>query len=609
MIFVRNLYELCTAISVLAFMCTLAGAPTWAMEEDNRDESFSMIPASSLPRPYPPTLIRGIPSTYADNVEREEWDMVVSNLKRMAVNGISDLSNFPYVWQKYEESFYTFFSLYQGLHHNYKKTFKSLNVNKLLSPLFRGVTCFESLYGLNSVSNPLDDQKGCVNTFQKMCVPYMRAYQEITRKELGFFGSLDYVAEHDKAYKHLYYTRDSNGFRLFTIYPHELVKGTLYETYISYGENNHPLFMQRTILFHLNQDKTIKLEKSSGLIIHRTSDNALSIVPYMGCEGEVPFSTKKGLLFRGKWFDSNPLLALQEGYLDKSGSSEETISSFIKHNLPPELKATNESIVELVPFRRNQIKNMHEFVLKILNGEPRKFIVRPTTDAECREAEFVFLLDLQEKCQETPEDEDVRLLVDAVIENHEAESLEEVIAGYEENLTEAYIDEEAAKIRAEQEARQTMVRNQEYDKLKGKKAKNNKKRRNNKARNQTSRKEPEKMKEENIAEKAKAHAEARIKLLKKKEIRKHMKYNEYLEMINIAIQELRQQDISVSGALNGSSHGSLAIGDKSVPVYRPHGKHKTVHIKSARNMLDNLLNTYFSVVSSSEKENPKKIEK
>ena len=81
---------------------------------------------------------------------------------------------------------------------------------------------------------------------------------------------------------------------------------------------------------------------------------------------------------------------------------------------------------------------------------------------------------------------------------------------------------------------------------------------------------------------------------KTEEIEKTIKYKEYVAMVNVALQELRNLGANITGGLNESSHGALKIDDAVLPLHRPHGpKHNMVYGSSAREMLGELLNMYF----------------
>lgn len=537
----------------------------------------------------PTAHLKGFSPRYNTNVSSEEWRNALSQLEeeldKTQINPILT----PSEKEEWKKSFDIFLALYQTLDKNYSKTIKKIkkDINKeFFSPLFDFTAYFEGLYDALRLSYTQQEKSfqhlgSILHPVQKAWNLYLKAYENLTNQELTSFGNLGFSKIHKGHCKHLFYIRNEEGFLLFTIYPHEPLTSDLYLTYAQYGLKEDDDSRNRDFLFSKSsQNNSIRIIEEPGLIIEKKNE-ALNITPYSGSQAFIPFASASTLVFGIK-----PIFKTN---LNKS---------LIKAGLPERVQ--HASITALSFSKKDTtgfhlIGKMEGFLSSLLGGSKARFILYPQTDLDHMEAEYVFLQDLYERYRESPDDQDVLYALEYVKETFQNQNLEEIIADHETTLEHEYFNKEKeileAQIRAEQAERTKMVANAEHYKIKPKNKKQIKKKEKQSI---TPEKNDRKFNPEEIEATARANAKRRVELLKNKEIRGHMKYKDYLRLVNAAAQELRRDSIPVSGRLNASSHGSLEMGDKTLPIYRPHGRHKTVHVKSARNMLSNLLDCYFA---------------
>ncbi|OJW54071.1 MAG: hypothetical protein BGO67_08390 [Alphaproteobacteria bacterium 41-28] len=582
MISVKKLYRMRKHVSALAFTSFLLGtvaSSSWAMEDEDSTKgeirgfvsafSHHLKETSEIPDAYDSTGLKSITSTYETKVSLNEWKKAREDLwKYMEI--------FLEGPTKFRKSTNEFVDLYNLLNKDFRGALQIIRRNPekfFWDVLFNFIVDYQPVSSKlkETFENEKSDLNEITKTFQKGCNLFMKAWEELTGEEASLYGELKFSKIHAGVIKHLYYVRDSHGFIIYTLFPCCPISENLSVTYISHGMSEPDNSFRRMVFSErLPSDEGYKIIRDSGILISQKEGN-LSVMPYTGAEGPVPFITGKNIRM----------------------IENKILPSHIRDSSSMGKKAG-----EL-------IYSLKDFLLAFLGDAPCKLFAVPNNQAEHLEVELDYLKDVQDRQQANPEDPDVVFSLDYIEKCYPDKPLEDLIANHEAVLEKLYVAEEEA-ILAEQEQQRKRVVEGEPAKHALRKTRGGKGNRKGKRSFRSVIESKKKIDQSEMNIRARAAANKRMVSLRQVDPQKPIKYGAYLKMVNIAIQEFRRLGIPVTGALNGSSHGSLTIGDQNYPICRPHGNRDTVSGGSAQLMFNNLLNQYFSTLAHKNAESGEK---
>lgn len=621
-----------TFLASTVFLANMTAFPTWSAEED--DQKMDPFPLSIKSTSLSNT--KDVPSSYLMDVNKEEWENFINNLKSWvdvffpegvvfpadvekikslsSIDKIKDKDKEQFILEKAKElnivkneglkglitkdidTFYSHYSLLNTKRWHTTLQFLELERKKILSSFFNAVAGLEDI--LDELKTQDKTQKEGKNYHQIMSL--FGTFQKVTNrfmKEWGIekkpeqLGSLSYAAQYHAPWiQHLYYLRDGNGFIPFTIFKHEAIeedKG-LYKTYISYGQTPD-LYQQRLVLFYSHDDKTIEIEPTPGLIVEAIGES-LSLKPYTGATTPFLYTQTLSIYMGTKYSDLPPDLPFNEPCRITPSLIEQFKQPILKkNNIGAPLFAKTITSDESL-----SAKILEVFFRQYLCGKDKKFFPCFSSEIACLESNYFFLRNLQEEIKNDPQNEETLYtlsLVQQAFYGPSSEekvntplSLEEIIEDHEKLLFEKYEEE----IRLQQEVRSRMVADGYYDT----ESKHLKKSKNSKSKKGVKEKKKIASKIEHAQDEVAKKVRERLRELK--EGKKYITYQKYLQLVNIVIQGFRLTGIEVNGYLNGSSHGAIVIGDHTIPHSRVHNGAmipRTKAIAFCKDMLD----LYFTI--------------
>jgi hypothetical protein len=567
------------------------------------------------------SLIQGFQPHYKTRVKEEEWQQVLCMLHMLnhpLLNSSPERRDA--IVKKYQYTFDNYYALYKQMEKGERKCFKQLEKKHALffNPLFQFVAGFEdaydnirSQYGGNSQQRKqLEDE--IFPIVQRTFNRYMTVYEKLKNLTTATLESLDYssIQSSSSTLKHLYYKRDDNGFLLFTLYPHKILKDGYYESYIPYKFPTAEIG-EHSIIFRKEDDsEKLKVVHEPGLIIDRKGDNVF-LSYYTGSLSSYPYTAKpETWCLKGKssqaWINSLIVadklkhMAAEEREAGKASEIYEVfadaLTQVLGDSVPPGLDQEGatlkieENLHVILP--EEQFLNFAEgFLGKYESG----FIPFPRTSLDQIECDYLWLLECRERIRSyRPSAADVYLLEylteepfsETDIETHLGDTLRK----YEEDILEGYSREEEV-YRLEQEQRQDMVRRGEHYKKKAPTHSKGKKQIKRQGKLQ-SKKQHE---HQTPPLKNKYEAGTRERLQQLKNGNRGLKFRNYMKMVNAITREIVKEGVEITGQLNKSSHGKFkAEGSTPISVVRPHGRYNTVSPKGAKKSLNSLMNAYFS---------------
>lgn len=629
-----NSYRL-ISLALIVFLQNMVLLPTWSAEEKDQDITpFPLsIKSASLSNTKDSLL------SYPMDVSKEEWDKFIGSLKsfideffpegkifpadvdkiisQVSTDKINDAIKEEAILEMAKnlniiknkglkeliradiEAFYKHYNTFNTNKWRTTLQFQELERKRILSAFFKAVAGLEDI--LNELRTRDKAQKEGKNsdqilslfkTFQKVTNRFMKEWG--AGKETEKLGSLSYAAQYHAPWiQHLYYMRDDHGFIPFTIFKHEAIEEDrgLYRTYVSYGQQLPGPYYERSILFYSHDSGTIEIESTPG-IIAETKGEFLTLKPYTGANSLFPYTHTISIHMGAKNSDLPPDLSFDKPYFITPSLIEQFKKPiFTEKNIGDPLFAKMTTPEEYLSTRI-----LEAFFRRYLSDKNKKFFPLFANEIACLESNYLFLRNLKEKIKNDPQNEEALYtasLVQQAFYNSLSEektgsplSLGEIIEDHENFLIEKYEEEE--RIRLQQEERSRMVADGYYD-TENKHLKKSKKLKSKKGEKEKKDIAP---KAEPVQNEIAKKVQERLRELK--EGKKHITYQNYLQLVNIVIQGFRLTGIEVSGYLNGSSHGAIVIGGHTIPHSRVHNGAmipRTRAIAFCKNMLD----LYFTI--------------
>jgi hypothetical protein len=603
---------------------------------------------------YSPAMETGFLSNYEIEISNKEWSQLSSFFEKAFENGKGSINylgaSFCAQAKQAAKHYYT---LYKLLLSSEAKVLNSPDKGKLIPTLGHFVKYFEMAYdrikdrGRRTAFGTQNSfQDTIFSVVQKTFNVYMRTYERLNKTPLGFVEDLHFSQPAlIGSYKiHLFYTRDENGFILFNLIPQDEVDAGLFKTYIPYGNIDTSFFVERHFLFSLTSNNKPVLIEDKGYCINK-SEGVYNISFYSGNTGIVPYSLGKTIITRRN--AENPVITTIDGISQILRDSSKLDSLNNLSNVPPdaerepeehssgrreELENLNTILEELrnalmdnlVQISSNStLYSLHHLVANtekqlletiqnrdinallnmldsLLEGQPSKFLGVPGSPLDMLETEYLFLKELREQHHHDLHP-NMQFLLEYIQQEFPAQTLDEIIAHYEEELVCHYEAEEREILenayKAEQDQRSQMVIQGDHYKKKPSHKKKNSHRRQDykKAKPQAESAAEKSARLEKQYQEAKKKAEQRLKKIKDIKISGSPKFRKYLKLVNKVTQGLRARGVSVTAQLNRSSHGSLAVQGEKISIVRPHGGYNTVHQSAARDLLGHLVQTYFDL--------------
>jgi len=574
--------------------------------------------------------IRGFQCHYKTLVTEEEWN----ENQRLLLKEAQDLSsasrkNFV---PGYLQAIKPYFLLYKNLLQNQKKTLKHLKEKELLGTLSDFTYTYEMLNDAIML-NPFnkgkyfsDTQRKILPIIQRTFNLYMQAYERLTGKTTSFLESLHYKKVYQQCIEaHLFYKRNEDGFFIFPILPYKTLGKNLFLNSIAYipaGEKGTD-----EVCFSMpEKEGEPQIVRQSGFIytdlgnieVQGEMRPAISFHLYYGELSSTPFFAGISMLIPGAC-DAKEQNTPYEAYV-KSEIIRSLGACKSTENLA--VQAAEKSLVDFEGVHASTLyfgnlksdnftlrlssneSSLYRSAKQILEKEQSTFVPLPSTPVEELESEYLYFLELQERISRqigTPEDMAMlEYFKETDPETYSEKTAEKLLKESENALLEAYIQEEQKQIeqqiRKEQEERSQNVATGKHYKPTSKN-KNNKGSKHKFEKKEKSQKSAE-TNEENILKEAKNLAAGRLNSLKLPK-GNNLKFRKFLDLVNTAQQELANVGVGVKGALNKSSHGSIAIeGSKSMTIVRPHGRRDTISPKKAKGILNGLCNSLFEVLNT-----------